>query len=304
MVTAADTAAEALEQGGLSGWNLRKVPTFAPDGQGGQVPIDGQYAVLRDNPDAPGTADALGVVGGKYHVIQNEELEGLLDALVEQSGATFDTAGAIDGGRRVFITLKLPGHITVNKVDVVETYLSVVTSHDGSSSTSIMVAPVRVGSGTVLNLALPEASNAYRVRHTTGAPAVLKEQARDALDFAFDYLDAFTQEATRLIKAPMTQTAFEKALTKGMGAGPTASLATQTRAQSKVEQISRLAITAYSGKGIKGTAWAALNTLAEWYDHHSPVRPDGGSETHARSRNAILRPEPKNSALAMIQAAL
>jgi hypothetical protein len=46
----------------------------------------------------------LGVVGRGYTPIQNEEHADLLD----ESGAHFETAGSIKGGRHVLLTMKLP----------------------------------------------------------------------------------------------------------------------------------------------------------------------------------------------------
>ena len=48
------------------------------------------------------------MVGNKYEPVQNEESCALLDALTEESGAHFETAGALRGGRETFVTLKLP----------------------------------------------------------------------------------------------------------------------------------------------------------------------------------------------------
>ena len=41
--------------------------------------------------------DVLGDVGARYHIIQNEAHVAFLDALVEESGAHFETAGVVLG---------------------------------------------------------------------------------------------------------------------------------------------------------------------------------------------------------------
>ena len=43
-----------------------------------------------------------------YVPFQNEACCDLLNALVDESGAHFETAGSMRGGRRVFVTMKLP----------------------------------------------------------------------------------------------------------------------------------------------------------------------------------------------------
>lgn len=137
------TAEDAMKHGLLGGWNIRKAPLHTMVGKQ-KIIVPDRYAVIRDNPVLTDEVDVLGTVGNAYTIIQNEELAGLLNALVDESGAHFETAGAIDNGRKVFITMKLPGSIMVGGVDKVDSYLAAMTSHDGSSSTTLMVTPVRI----------------------------------------------------------------------------------------------------------------------------------------------------------------
>ena len=59
----------------------------------------------------------LGVVGEDYQVVQNEQVADMLDKLVDESGAHFETAGSLRGGRSVFVTMKLPESMKVAGVD-------------------------------------------------------------------------------------------------------------------------------------------------------------------------------------------
>ena len=58
--------------------------------------------------DAVSYTHLLGVVGSGYHPLQNEEHAEFLNLLADESGAIFDTAGSLRGGRQVFVTMKLP----------------------------------------------------------------------------------------------------------------------------------------------------------------------------------------------------
>lgn len=293
------TAGEAMTHGRLGGWNVRKEPIYTlVNGQ--QLIVPDRYAVVRDNPVVQGLSDVLGDVGKVYHVIQNEELAGLLDALVDESGAHFETAGAIDGGRRVFITMKLPGHLKVGGVDPVGQYLAAMTSHDGSMQTTLMVTPVRIVCQNTMNLAFQNSSHMFKVRHTSGAPKMMMHQAREALEFTFKYLEGFQAEAEQLINTTMTQRVFEKIIDREFGAPETASLAAQTRAQNKIDEMARLFSDSHTHAGVRDTAWAGLNALTEWADHYSPVR--GDSPVEQRSVKALLDPAFKNRALRLMLA--
>lgn len=291
------TAEEAMEHGLLGDWNVRKAPLFtypSPDALPLQVP--GRYSVLRDNPVTKGQVDIIGeCVGESYKIIQNEEHAALLNALVDESGAHFETAGALDGGKRVFITMKLPGHIAVGGVDPIEQYLAAVNSHDGSMAFTMMVTPVRIVCANTMNLAFQQHSHQFRVRHTSGAQKGMVSQARQALDMTFKYLDGFKEEAERLINTTLTQARFEEIISEEFGAGDDAAPATVTRADKKIEEMSELFSDAFTQKGVRGTAWAGLNALTEWYDHFSPVR--GDDHDTSRAIKAIMDPGFKNRAL-------
>ena len=59
-------------------------------------------ATVRDNPIVAGRIDCLGVVGSNYEPVQNEASCGLLDAITDESGAHFETAGALFGGMTLY----------------------------------------------------------------------------------------------------------------------------------------------------------------------------------------------------------
>lgn len=293
------TAEEAMEEGLLGGWNVRKLPLLAA-AEGLQIPVPGKSAVVRDNPVVPEQVDVLGTVGDTYHIVQNEEHAALLDALVDESGAHFDTAGALDGGRKVFITMKLPGHINVGGADPIDNYIAAINSHDGSMAFTLMVTPVRIVCQNTLNVAFQRGSNTFRVRHTSGVGKAIRSQAREALDLTFNYLDGFQEQANQLIDTTLTQTAFEELITREFGAGEDASPATVTRTENKLDKMAELFADANTQEGIRDTAWAGFNALVEYADHYAPTR--GNDRESARAEKALLYPHFKRQALDLMLA--
>ena len=59
----------------------------------------------------------------------------LLNALTDESGAHFETAGALRGGREIFVTMKLPKSMTFDgrdgSEDRTDFFLAALNSHDG-----------------------------------------------------------------------------------------------------------------------------------------------------------------------------
>lgn len=290
------TAEEAMKFGNLGGWAVRKTPLFTTDDDGTIVPVPGRSAVLRTNPIL-GTPDVLGDVGNGYKIVQNEEHTEFLQNLVDEGGANLETAGALYGGRVVFVTMKLPGHLLIGGVDKVDMNIAAINSHDGSMSFTLMTTPVRVVCANTLNMAFGASSGLYRIRHTSGAMTKIDE-ARHALNLSFDYLDEFNQAAEKLIQTTMTQVRFEQIMMDTFGTPEDASKSAMTRSEKKIDELVALFSEASTQENIRNTAWAGLNAMTEWYDHFSPTR--GDDQDGARAMNAVLDPSFKNKALALM----
>ena len=142
-VTAAKTAAEAMTLAKLD-WKVSTAPMFASvtvDGQTipTQVEVPLKAIVRADRPTV-----VLGTVGKKYNPLQNDELFAVADELRSLGNVEFVRAGALEGGARLWMQVKLPNPITVGKNDVVDRYLTLVNSHDGSCALKAMVTPLRL----------------------------------------------------------------------------------------------------------------------------------------------------------------
>lgn len=119
----------------------------------------------------------LGVVGKDYHIVQNRDAFSFFDAIVGGGdGILYETAGALGGGERIFITAKLPDYIRVgNGDDITEKYIFLTTSHDGSGSITAAFTPIRIVCQNTLNTSLKNMSNVVRIRHTSGAKQRLED---------------------------------------------------------------------------------------------------------------------------------
>lgn len=296
------TAREALVAGNAANWNVRKVPAYVNvDGQ--EIAIPGCNGVVRDNPVVKGQIDSLGFVGNAFRIFQNEESCDLLDAIVDESGANYETVGGLEGGKKFFVTMKLPGHMMIGGVDQVDNYLAAINAHDGSMAFTFMVTPVRIVCQNTLNMAFSDHKTIFRARHTSGAERIIREQARTALDLTFSYLDDFNAEAEKLIQTKMTQSQFEEIIARNFGAPKDAAQATITRAETKLDEMASLFSDAFTQDGVRESAWAGLNALTEWYDHHSGARAGAvGDADTSRAFNAIFYPEFKEKARKLILA--
>ena len=145
---------EALEMAGLD-WQVESRNIYS--GTGAVIP--GYRANVRSTDDA-----VLGVVSDRYRIVQNEEAFQFTDDLLGE-GVTYETAGSLQGGKKVWMLARLPRKYLIAG-DQVEPYLVIFNSHDGSSGVKVAMTPIRVVCQNTLNLALNTAKRSWTARHT------------------------------------------------------------------------------------------------------------------------------------------
>lgn len=294
------TAEQAMEYGHLGGWNVRKAPITANDPETGEVvPVATHVGILRDNPVRKGQVDSLGITGPRYEIIQNEAHADFLNAMVDESEGRFETVGALDGGRRVFITLKLPESMLVGGVDPVDKYLAAINSHDSTSSFMLMVTNVRIVCQNTLNAALASNSGIFKIRHTSGAKQSVQE-AREKLKLAWAYEAEFEEAAERLVQTTLTEGEFMDIVSDAFGAPEDAAPATITRAEARLDQIQKLFVEAGTQEAIRDTAWAGFNAITEYLDHFTNSR--GDDHGYRQAVRSIDDRKPKTNALELMLA--
>lgn len=163
--------------------------------------LDGRFVTTRDD-----TGKGLGVVGDSYEVFQNHEAFEFLEALVDRYGVTWESAGALRGGARVFVSMRLPHDIRIdpNGVnDEIVPFVVLTTTHDGSGKVEAMVTPWRPVCGNTERLAVKHAIVRWGTRHTKNIKDKVAE-ARRTFAQSVTYFQRFVEEETKLAELEMT----------------------------------------------------------------------------------------------------
>jgi phage/plasmid-like protein (TIGR03299 family) len=176
---------EALETAGLD-WRVKQQPIMTASFE----PIPGYRANVRSTDN-----QILGVVSDRYQIVQNEDAFAFTDALLGE-GVKYETAGALHGGRRVWMLAKLPEKYTIGG-DEIEPFLVFSNGHDGSCSIKVCMTPIRVVCQNTLNLALSGARRTWSAKHVGSMQTKLHE-ARETLELANRYMELFGEEVDRL----------------------------------------------------------------------------------------------------------
>ncbi|GAA1387693.1 DUF932 domain-containing protein [Catellatospora chokoriensis] len=153
----------------------------------------------------------LGVVGSRYEVVQNRDIFEFLQALVGSNDVIWESAGALRGGRRVFVTMRLPDTIVIDPAglaDVVAPFLAAFNSHDGMTGFEAVVTPWRVACGNTERFALRDAVARWSTPHV-GDPLLRIRQAEETLRLSRKYYESFAKEQELLLQ---TQVAIDEYL--------------------------------------------------------------------------------------------
>jgi len=261
------TAQEAITTA-QQDWLVEKRPIYTKLEDGTYLAVKDKFATVRNHPKAG--YSALGVVGNQYVPVQNMEAFEILDAIRDDSGAVYETAGSLYEGKRVFISMKLPNTLKfAGGQDNVDLYILASNSHDSSTAFQLMVTPIRVVCANTLAMAVGNHKRVINLKHTRNVKSRVTE-ARDALGLTFAYVEEFEKQVEKLISSPMSHSEFY-AYTEKLYEIKGTTQKQETRTEKVREEIKAL-WNAPTQANIKGTRWAAYNAVVEYVDWGMAMR--------------------------------
>ena len=259
-VAEAQTSAEAIKLAGLD-WEVQLQDVYTKSHDGGLITIPSTYSVSRQD-----TGASLGVVGGFYRPFQNREAFDFMDAIVGEKLAMFETAGALKGGKRVWMMARLPSEVRAVKDDVINPYILLTNSHDGTSALRMIPTTVRVVCQNTLNLALRKAgSQGITIWHTESLDRRVSE-ARTNLGIIARRVDDFCGEVQAMARKQLTEKQLGEYFAKMVA----------DRAEKQQKKLLEVFAENFENernriKGMAGSIWAAFNAVSEYADHTMTV---------------------------------
>ena len=257
IIQEAPTSAEALEAAGLK-WKVEAKPIFTDQG----VEIPNYKANTRDSDNK-----VLGVVTDRYKIVQNEEAFAFTDELLG-GGVRYETAGSLYGGKKVWLLAKLPEVKVAG--DVTEPYVCFTNSHDGTGSVRVCMTPVRVVCNNTLNVALGSAKRSWSTIHVGDMSEKIMEAQR-VLELAGKYMEDLDEYAEQMANVPVKFDEILKIVNEIFPYEEDSS----NRIKTTMKKARTEFMTCYYAPDIekfRGTAWGAINAIADFVDHSDPAR--------------------------------
>lgn len=253
----APTSAEAIKLAGLD-WSVEKKAVYTGD----SIEINGYFANTRNTDNK-----VLGIVTDRYKVVQNSEAFEFTDNLIGND-VHYETAGSLQGGKKIWLLAKMPE--TKVAGDVVEPYLCFTNSHDGTGAIKACMTPIRVVCNNTLNLALSTAKRMWSTGHKGNMEAKLAE-AKYTLQLAETYMYELDKKADDLANVSVSIKQIATILDELFPVKDTDSdIKKKNVAEAKNEYFK-----CYNAPDLDkfiGSAWGAINAMADMADHAEPRR--------------------------------
>jgi phage/plasmid-like protein (TIGR03299 family) len=254
------TSDEAIREARLT-WTVEQTPVFTADNWAQAIP--GYVANVRND-----TKEVLGIVSERYHVAQNKDVFAFADDLIGNGDArcTYETAGSLFNGRRVFMLVNMPKGRIVE--DEYQPYLCLSNAHDGSAPLQIFLTGIRVVCNNTLTAALNTAKRKISIRHLS-----LMEQRKDeavrTMGAASKYFRDLEVFASQLAGKKVN---IGKVLNNLF---PVSREMTSRQVKSNFEVkelIKNLLRKKDDLQNFKGTAWGAYSAIADYRSNAQPKR--------------------------------
>lgn len=225
------------------------------------------------------------MVGQRYTILQNKEAFEWFQPWLNQKEAALHTGGALFEGSRIWALAKLnrdPMEIAAG--DIVEKYVLLSHSHDGSLAVRVGFTPVRVVCANTLSMAHSDkASKLIRLKHSRNVHTNL-DNLREVMNLVNAEFEATAEQYRLLQRKTINQNDLRKYVKRVFEIDAEDSVIWTGKERTKEEKevvserqkniLEEVLELCEAGKGnnlpsVKGTYWSAYNGVTEYLSYVS-----------------------------------
>ena len=274
---------EALTAAGLD-WKVGQQPIYTADliCPSGKVYTSQEQLIPNYKANIRDTDGAvLGVVTDRYKIVQNEEAFAFTDALIGE-GVRYETAGSLQGGRRVWILGKLPDNYIIAG-EKIEPFMVFSNSHDGSAAIKVAMTPIRVVCQNTLNLAMKNARRSWSAKHTGNIQNRLLE-AQETLGLAHKYMETLGKEFDNLSRIKLSDGKVMEFINELIPLSPDATDIQRKNTEQQRDDVKIRYFEAPDLKVLGKNGYRFVNAISDHVTHVRPLR-----ETSTYRENLFLK---------------
>ncbi len=272
------SAIEMIRAAGLD-WEVVKRPArgYQPIKKQGKLDKYSRYEIMRmpRGTDLFEEEIMLGMVSERYEPLQNVDAFSFFDPIIDQKTATFETAGALGVGERIWVLAKMPDEIAVVPGDYCGKYLLLSNTHSGQGSVIVKFTAVRVVCQNTLILSLNDGQQTFRVRHSRKMSERLA-QVNELILAAHEAYRKAAESFKALANTPVNDQAMLYDYLETLFPTTPEQKEKKTKPP-KQEEVKYLFETEPNLQisGVKGTLWAAYNAVTQFEDYRQARGEDG-----------------------------
>lgn len=209
----------------------------------------------------------LGVVGTRTHLLQNSEAFEFFQPWIEADQAELHTAGALHDGRIVWILakLKLDDSVIV-KNDVVNKFILLSNSHDGSKSVRLGFNPIRVVCANTLAMAHgAKQGKLVRIRHSSKVKENV-EAVRDTMNLLNQEFEATADQYRLLARKQINRSDLRRYFKIVLAGKEIEEKDVSTRLANLITRAMQLHDSGRGSQitGVQGSLWGGYNAITEY----------------------------------------
>lgn len=258
-VHGAFSSKEVMQRAGLD-WSVSSRKLYLSDGS----PVPGVKANVRSTDNK-----VLGIVGPDYKIVQNAEAFSFMDQVLGE-GVTYETAGALKGGRRVWVLAHIPGEYKFVE-DKADPYILFSTTHNGSGAIKVCLTPIRIVCMNTLNLAIKTATRSWSIVHK-GLMDQKIANAKNTLIASKEYMGALCDEMVNLNEIKLTDTQVYDYVKKLIPMPLDPSEVTRRNVSSKRTELMDRYELAPDLAHVDRSAYRFVNAVSDFATHSTPLR--------------------------------
>ena len=219
------------------------------------------------------TKEALSVVSKRYQTVQPRDVIEFYRDLTEVSGYELETAGVLKGGRKFWALARTGMDFSLKGRDLVNGYLLLATSCDGTMATTATPTTVRVVCNNTLTVAVNGAPRAIKVPHNTVfQPDVVKQDLGIAVSQWDDFMYQMRLLSQRKVSWKEAMAYFMGVVSEIDEHEPLPEKLPNERGLKRVQELFDGAGRGSDLESAQGTAWGMLSAVTEYVDHHRQAR--------------------------------
>jgi phage/plasmid-like protein (TIGR03299 family) len=253
------TAEEAILASNLN-FEVDKLPANY-EKSNGELVSTGKYHTIRTDNE-----NYLGTVGEGYNVCQNIECFEFFDKVVDtHEDIVYTSVGIIGNGQKMWVQAKMPDYIKVGNNDVTEMFVTLINSHDGSTSIQAKLTPIRIICQNTFSAVLKDCKSSVSIQHSVSYKQRLNE-AHEILNISNKLTNELELIFNNWANKRITDDKAEKIIEKVLGL-PEEEKGTRAKNSLMAAREFLMIGAGQNESTTKGTLYGVYNAVTGYLDH-------------------------------------